>query len=137
MRNLFSFADDFSFPILSKYLLTKKKIIKYETFIGEKGIKLSGGQKKRIGLARALYKAPKVLILDEATSALDNITEKKLMNSILDISSKMTIILIAHRLSSVVNCSNIYLVDQGSIIDSGTFKDLQENEIFRDMSQNH
>ena len=116
--------------------IEKKLPKKYETNIGEKGIRLSGGQKQRIGLARALYKSPQVLILDEATSALDNITEKKVMKSISEISSQMTVILIAHRLSTVINCKKIYLVDKGSIIDNGSFKDLKKNKFFREMSEN-
>ena len=104
--------------------------------VGDKGVKLSGGQKQRIGLARALYKSPKVLILDEATSALDNITEKKVMESILELSSEITILIIAHRLSTIVNSKNIFLVDKGSIIDKGTFEHLQKNKIFKDMSIN-
>ena len=110
--------------------------LKYETMVGDKGVKLSGGQKQRIGLARALYKSPKVLILDEATSALDNITEKKVMESILELSSEITILIIAHRLSTIVNSNNIFLIDKGSIIDKGTFEHLQKNKIFKDMSIN-
>ena len=110
--------------------------LKYDTMVGDKGVKLSGGQKQRIGLARALYKSPKVLILDEATSALDNITERKVMESILELSSEITILIIAHRLSTIVNSNNIFLIDKGSIIDKGTFEHLQKNKIFKDMSIN-
>ncbi|MCG7866213.1 MAG: ABC transporter ATP-binding protein/permease [Candidatus Thiodiazotropha taylori] len=99
---------------------------KLNTRIGEKGVRLSGGQRQRIGIARALYHSPSVLILDEATSALDNITELAVMDAIENLSGKMTIILIAHRLSSVRKCDAIYFLDKGKVLDSGSYDSLQE-----------
>ena len=80
----------------------------YETVVGERGVQISGGQKQRIGLARALFQNPKVLILDEATSALDNETEKKIMDSIFSISENITVLIVAHRLSTLKKCDSIY-----------------------------
>ena len=97
---------------------------KYQTIIGENGVRLSGGQRQRIGVARALYNRPKVLILDEATSALDDKTEKLVMNEINNLSKDITIIIIAHRLSTLENCNKIFLFDKGKIINSGTFEEL-------------
>lgn len=99
----------------------------YKTFIGERGVRLSGGQRQRIGIARALYFDPDVLILDEATSALDNITEKAVMQAVHNLSKKKTIILIAHRLSTVRECDTIFLLDNGRIQAQGTFSELIEN----------
>ncbi len=105
---------------------------KYETTIGERGVRLSGGQRQRIGIARALYHSPKVLILDEATSALDNQTEKAVMEAINNVSKEVTIILIAHRLSTVKNCNKIFILEKGRLKNEGTFEELiKVNENFR------
>ena len=105
---------------------------KYETTIGERGVRLSGGQRQRIGIARALYFNPQVLILDEATSALDNITEKHVMDSINKLSKDKTIILIAHRLSTVKKCDKIFLFEKGELKNEGTFDELIKiNENFK------
>ena len=105
---------------------------KYQTTIGERGVRLSGGQRQRIGIARALYHNPKVLILDEATSALDNLTEKAVMDAIDNLSKKITIILIAHRLSTVKKCNKIYLLEKGELKNEGTFEELIKiNDNFR------
>ena len=87
-----------------------------ETVIGDRGVKLSGGQRQRIGIARALYRNPRVLVLDEATSALDNETEKDVMEAIDGLHGTRTLIVIAHRLSTIKNCDEIYEVGNGKII---------------------
>ncbi len=104
----------------------------YQTTIGERGVRLSGGQRQRIGIARALYHNPKVLILDEATSALDNLTEKAVMEAIDNLGKNITIILIAHRLSTVKKCDKIYLLEKGELKNEGTFEELiKANDNFR------
>ena len=99
---------------------------KYETKIGEQGVRLSGGQRQRIGLARALYRNPKLLILDEATNSLDSETEKKVMRAIYNLNHKLTIIIIAHRLNTVKNCDTIYKIENGMIVDQGSYKSIME-----------
>jgi len=96
----------------------------YQTTIGERGVRLSGGQRQRIGVARALYHNPEVLILDEATSALDNQTEKAIMDAVNNLSKDITIILIAHRLSTVKKCDQIFLLEKGHLKNQGTFEEL-------------
>ncbi|MDR5886695.1 ABC transporter ATP-binding protein [Vreelandella janggokensis] len=107
------------------------------TRVGERGIQLSGGQRQRIGIARALYNDADVLVLDEATSALDGITEKMVMNAIHDFSGKKTIIMIAHRLGTVKQCDNIYLLAAGKVVDHGSYDDLaSRNAVFQRMAEN-
>jgi len=107
----------------------------YETIVGERGVRLSGGQRQRIGIARALYHDPQVLVLDEATSALDNLTEKAVMDAVHNLSHQKTIILIAHRLSTVRKCGRIFLLNCGELEAEGTFEELFEmNERFRAMA---
>ena len=107
---------------------------KYNTFVGERGVRLSGGQVQRIGIARALYNDPKILVFDEATSALDSITENNIMHSIQELSKERTIILVAHRLSTIKNCDKIYLIDDGIISDSGSYADLKNrSQLFQNM----
>ena len=104
------------------------------TSVGERGIQLSGGQRQRIGIARALYNDADILFFDEATSALDGITEKYIMESINEFMGKKTIILIAHRLSTVKKCDAIYLLEEGKITDHGSFEDLStRNSFFQKM----
>ena len=96
----------------------------YQTTIGERGIRLSGGQRQRIGIARALYHNPQVLILDEATSDLDNQTEKAVMDAVDNLSKNITIIMIAHRLSTVKKCDQIFLLEKGQLKAQGSFEEL-------------
>ncbi len=91
----------------------------YNSFVGERGIRLSGGQRQRIGIARALYKQASVIILDEATSALDNITEQAVMESVEGLSRDLTIVMIAHRLSTVKNCDRLIFIDHGKVEQEG------------------
>ena len=97
---------------------------KYETRIGENGVKLSGGEKQRLSIARAFLKKSKIILLDEATSSLDSETEEKIQSALNKLILNKTTIVIAHRLSTVLNSDKIYVVDQGKIIDSGNHKDL-------------
>lgn len=109
----------------------------YNTRVGERGVQLSGGQRQRIGIARALYNDANILILDEATSALDGITEKIIMDAVHDFSGNKTIIMIAHRFTTVKQCDFIYFMDKGKIIDQGTYADLLiRNAQFKKMA-NH
>lgn len=101
----------------------------YKTIIGERGVRLSGGQRQRIAIARALYHNPHVLILDEATSALDNQTEQAVMEAINNLSKDITIILIAHRLSTVKNCDNIFFLSKGELKSQGNFEELKKNNL--------
>jgi ATP-binding cassette subfamily B protein len=87
----------------------------YATFVGERGIRLSGGQRQRIGIARALYKRAKLLVLDEATAALDNATEQAVMEAVKGLSRDLTIVMIAHRLSTVSSCDRVIRLQQGCI----------------------
>jgi ATP-binding cassette, subfamily B, bacterial PglK len=98
----------------------------FDTVVGERGIRLSGGERQRIGIARALYHEPDLLILDEATSALDNETERRIVDSILGLSPTKTIIVIAHRLTTVKRCNVVYLMRDGCIIDAGAFNEISE-----------
>ncbi|WP_276359587.1 ABC transporter ATP-binding protein [Daejeonella sp. H1SJ63] len=99
-----------------------------ETFVGERGVRLSGGQRQRIGIARALYHDPQILILDEATSALDTETEKGVMDSVNTLHGNKTIIIVAHRLSTVEKCDWLYRLEKGKIIEEGTPKTVLKNK---------
>lgn len=107
----------------------------YDTRVGERGVRLSGGQRQRIGIARALYHDPDVLVMDEATSSLDGATEAAVMEMIHSLGKTKTLIVIAHRLSTVRECDMIYLVQNGRIIGRGKYEDLATtNSYFRTMA---
>jgi len=107
----------------------------YETRVGERGVRLSGGQRQRIGIARALYHDPDVLVLDEATSALDTLTERAVMEALANIGQAKTVIMIAHRLSTVRDCDEIVLMERGRIVASGPYERLlAESAAFRAMA---
>lgn len=106
-----------------------------ETEIGENGTRISGGQRQRVGIARALYHNPQVLVMDEATSALDNVTEKEITKAIERLRGERTIIMIAHRLTTVMNCNKLYLMEEGRIIEEGNYSELvKSNTLFREMA---
>lgn len=100
---------------LYDFLMAKDGI---QTLVGEGGIRLSGGQKQRVAIARALYDDPKLLVLDEATSALDNETESIIMNEIYDVSADKTLLIIAHRLTTIERCDKVYKIERGHISDA-------------------
>jgi ATP-binding cassette subfamily B protein len=99
----------------------------YETIVGERGIRLSGGQRQRIGIARALYKKADVLIFDEATSALDNETEHMVMESIGELSEDLTVLIIAHRLTTLKKCTQIIEIVDSNIRRIGNYQDITVN----------
>jgi ABC-type multidrug transport system fused ATPase/permease subunit len=96
----------------------------YDTLVGERGIRLSGGQRQRIGIARALYQDPDVLIMDEATSALDNLTERAVMDAVHNLGHAKTIVLIAHRLTTVQACDTIFMLEHGRLVAQGSYAEL-------------
>ena len=109
---------------------------KYNTVVGERGVRLSGGQRQRIGIARALYHSPSVIFLDEATSSLDGITENVIMEAIQNLSHKKTIVMVAHRLSTLKECDIIHMMHNGKIVDSGTYQQLiDSNQDFKKMAK--
>ena len=119
---------------LHDFVLTELKEGYFST-VGERGVRLSGGQKQRIGIARALYHDPEVLVLDEATSALDNLTEHAVMDAVRGLAKQKTIIMIAHRLTTVQSCDRIFLLDEGQVIAQGSHAELLEtSQAFRDMT---
>lgn len=106
----------------------------YQTRVGERGVRLSGGQRQRIGIARAMYRNPTLLIMDEATSALDNVTEREVMEAVQRIRGDKTVILIAHRLSTVRACDTIFLMERGRLLTQGSYDELlASSEVFRRM----
>ena len=110
----------------------------YQTEVGERGIRLSGGQRQRIGIARALYHNPGVLVLDEATSALDGATEKEVFEAIDNVAQTKTLIIIAHRLTTIRGCDVIYVMKDSKIVGQGKYEELMESNIeFRNMAKAH
>ncbi|ABI55477.1 ABC transporter ATP-binding protein [Alkalilimnicola ehrlichii MLHE-1] len=108
----------------------------YQTEIGDRGLRLSGGQRQRIGIARALYRDPSVLVFDEATSALDNATERAVMEAVHNLSKAKTVILVAHRLSTVEPCDQIAVLHDGRLVDQGAWDVLmQESDHFRRLAE--
>ena len=96
----------------------------YETEVGERGLKLSGGEKQRVAIARTILKAPPILLLDEATSALDSHTEKEIQDALDRVSKNRTTLVIAHRLSTIISADEIIVLDQGSIVERGSHHEL-------------
>ncbi len=110
----------------------------YQTIVGENGVRLSGGQRQRIGIARALYHDPMMLVLDEATSALDGSTEKEVFEAIDNISETKTLIIIAHRLTTIKRCDVIYILKDGKIVGQGKYEELMKsNKEFKNMAMAH
>src|SRR5262249_42666460 len=105
-----------------------------ETVVGERGIRLSGGERQRVAIARALYREPEVLIFDEATSALDNQTERELTRAIEALQGQKTVIVIAHRLSTVRHCSRLLFLQNGRLVGDGSYAELlAQNADFRSL----
>jgi ABC-type transport system involved in Fe-S cluster assembly fused permease/ATPase subunit len=100
----------------------------YETIVGERGLKLSGGEKQRVAIARTILKNPKIFFFDEATSALDSSTEKEIQQNLENVSKDKTTLIIAHRLSTAANADNIIVLDKGVIIEQGTHESLLLNK---------
>ena len=99
----------------------------YDTMVGEGGVTLSGGERQRLAIARALIKKTEIILFDEATSALDNETQEKIATAIHNLKGKYTILIIAHRLSTVINSDKIFLIEKGKIIGTGTHNELLKN----------
>jgi ATP-binding cassette subfamily B protein len=108
--------------------------IGYDTIVGERGLKLSGGEKQRVAIARALLKNPKIFIFDEATSALDSKTEKSIEKSLKKLSNKNTTLVIAHRLSTIIDADKIIVLENGTIAEQGSHKELiKKNGLYAEM----
>ena len=97
---------------------------KYQTMIGENGVKLSGGEKQRLSIARAFLKDSNIILLDEATSSLDSETEEKIQKALDKLILNKTTVVIAHRLSTILNSDKIYVMDKGNVLDSGSHEEL-------------
>jgi ABC-type multidrug transport system fused ATPase/permease subunit len=107
----------------------------YQTVVGDRGVRLSGGQRQRLFVARELFKQPNLLLLDEATSALDTESERYIQQSIDDLQGEVTVVIIAHRLSTIKNVDYIYVLDEGRVIEQGSYDELRghEESRFREM----
>ena len=97
---------------------------KYNTVVGERGLKLSGGEKQRVAIARVILKNPKILVFDEATSSLDSHSEQQILSSLKQAAEKHTTLVIAHRLSTIIDANNIIVLDKGKVVEQGTHKQL-------------
>ncbi len=114
--------------------IVKELPLGYQTVVGERGIRLSGGQRQRLGIARALYRDPEVLVMDEATSSLDGITESAIVDTLVQLANKKTIIMIAHRISTVRGCDKIFILENGMLAAQGNYDELMRNsELFRNL----
>ena len=113
---------------ISEYIESDPK--GYDALVGERGIKLSGGQLQRIGIARALYKQPSILVFDEATSALDTETEHSVMDAIEGLDRSLTILIIAHRLTTLQKCDTIVELENGRVSAQGTYEQMIEAQSF-------
>ena len=117
-----SFADEF----------INKLPNKYDTLIGENGVRLSGGEKQRLSIARAILKKSPIILLDEATSSLDAETESKIQKAISFLTKGRTTIVIAHRLSTILNSDKIYVIDMGKVVGEGNHKELLDSsEVYK------
>lgn len=100
----------------------------YDTLVGERGLRLSGGEKQRVAFARALLKNPNILILDEASSALDSVTESRIQETLASARSDRTVLVVAHRLSTIVNADQIIVMSKGEVVETGTHEELLQIE---------
>lgn len=117
---------------IDDYIMSLPK--KYNTLVGENGVILSGGQKQRLAIARALLMKTEIILFDEATSALDNETQSEIQRAIDNLTGEYTILIVAHRLSTVIDCDRIFVVDDGKILDSGSHKELLKKcEFYRNL----
>jgi ABC-type multidrug transport system fused ATPase/permease subunit len=108
---------------LDQFVLSLPKQL--ETYVGERGTRLSGGQRQRLGIARALISNPKLLILDEATSSLDGATESEISDALRSLKGELTLVVVAHRLSTVIHADRIYFMEAGYVKGFGTFEELK------------
>ena len=107
---------------------------KYDTMLGENGVILSGGQKQRIAIARALIKKSSIILFDEATSALDNETQKEIQIAIDNLKGQHTILIVAHRLSTIIDADRIFVIDNGKVVNVGRHKQLlKESQVYKSL----